>query len=182
MKNPTINKKKSGFTLIELLVVIAIIAVLAAASFGGALALKEKAKRTTAQAAAMSLVTAVNAFYSEYTTLPNVAASTDTNSPVLLNILMAKEEAGPDMQNDRKIRFLEMKQAKGDKGGIIYDGDDVDSLADPWGQPYHVVLNTNYEDSITVLGTVLRNQNVAVYSYGTSTPATAKPNTLVKTW
>jgi prepilin-type N-terminal cleavage/methylation domain-containing protein len=188
MKNPNKNSVKGGFTLIELLVVIAIIAVLAAGSFAGAIALKEKAKRTTAQAAATSLLMAINNFYSDYTYLPDVPASSNTSDPTLLNIL-AGTESGTEIQNDKKNRYLEIKQAKnGKRDGLVYNSSNqITGLYDPWGQPYYVELDTAYDEVLkfTPSGSpevTLNGRRAAVYSLGASTVAEAKPNKLVKTW
>ena len=181
MKIPAKTISKNGFTLVELLVVIAIIAVLAAAGFTMGNAAKEKAKRTSAQAAATSLVKAIDEFYSEYSALPDVgAAEVNTGNGTLLNIL-AGREAGPNIQNDRKIRFLSMKEAKnGNQDGLVYNaaGTLVEGLYDPWGQPYNVVLDIQYDERLefTAAGTavVLNGRRAAAYSTG--------GGTLVKSW
>lgn len=189
MKTPTRIISRNGFTLVELLVVIAIIAVLAAAGFAGGNAAMQRAKKVTAQAAATSVATAVEQFYTEYSALPNVDSQTTTDDPELLNIL-AGLETGDNIQNDRKIRFLTLKEAKkGNRDGVVFssDGNRIQGLYDPWGEPYHVVLDQDYDERITVSPqgspeTTLNGRKVAVYSLGTDTPADAGPNSLVKTW
>ncbi len=114
MKTPSFAHSKKGFTLIELLVVIAIIAVLAAAGFAGGAAALEKARKVTAQAAATSVATAIDQFYSEYSSLPSGSGTLKTDvgdGVILLNILAGLEE-GTDIENERKIRFLSLKDAK----------------------------------------------------------------------
>jgi prepilin-type N-terminal cleavage/methylation domain-containing protein len=191
MKNPSTPICRRGFTLVELLVVIAIIAVLAAAGFAGGTAAMNKARKVTAQASATSIATAVEQFYTEYSALPDVAAQSNTDSAEgvkLLNILagVGSEAA---TQNPRKIRFLGVKEAKGGKrdGAVYAASGQIQGMYDPWGQPFHVVLDTDYEEKLTFTpqgspAVTLNGRRVAVYSLGVATPGDAKPNTLVKTW
>lgn len=199
MKNHPGNISRSGFTLVELLVVIAIIAVLAAAGFAGGNAAMQKAKKTTAQATATSVATAIDQYYTEYSTLPDpndggssgdVQFDTDSGNGVELLRILAGLETGNDIQNDRKIRFLSLKEAKsGNRDGVVYssDGNDIEGLYDPWGEPYYIVLDYDYDERLSVSpqGSPSKNLNgrrAAVYSLGTDTPADAKSNTLVRTW
>ncbi|MFD2256686.1 prepilin-type N-terminal cleavage/methylation domain-containing protein [Luteolibacter algae] len=190
MKNPNTLNSKKGFTLVELLVVIAIIAVLAAAGFAGGTAAMNKARKVTAQASATSVQTAIEQFYAEYSALPDVEEQTDTSEGELLNILAGLEGTGNNIQNDRKIRFLSLKESKnGKRDGVVYsaNGSSIDSLLDPWGQPFYVVLDTDYDDQIRVTpqgssAVTLNGRRAAVYSLGVESVGEAKPSTLVKTW
>lgn len=200
MKTPSFAHSKKGFTLIELLVVIAIIAVLAAAGFAGGAAALEKARKVTAQAAATSVATAIDQFYSEYSSLPSGSGTLKTDvgdGVILLNILAGLEE-GTDIENERKIRFLSLKDAKnGKRDGVVYDasGDKITGLYDPWGGPYFIVLDNGsggdfeaYDEKLTVTPgngikvTKLNGRRVAVYSLGVKEVGDASNSTLVKTW
>src|SRR3989449_2467136 len=70
------KKCTRGFTLIELLVVIAIIAILAGLLFPAFRGVQDQAKRTQAKNDLTQIVTAVNAFYTEYGRYPAVTADT----------------------------------------------------------------------------------------------------------
>jgi prepilin-type N-terminal cleavage/methylation domain-containing protein len=199
---PAPNKRnRLGFTLVELLVVIVIIAILSTIGFSVGLGALHKARRVTAQAAAMNVANAVEHFYSEYNLLPDPADGatedngaspyvTDSgNGVTLLDILAGFE----DVQNGRKLRFLGVKESdNGKRGGIVYNGtgDKVVGLFDPWGQPYYIVLDYDYDGrlelNISLDGSTyapkLNNKNVAVYSLGTETPSDAKRKDLIKTW
>lgn len=200
MKNPSKKHTPQGFTLVELLVVIVIIAVLAALGAGVGIGALQRARRVAAQSTATNVANAVEQFYSEYHLLPDPqdGATTEDNAPyssvtgdgvTLLDILAAFE----DEQNERKMKFLNLKEA--DKGkkrdGIVYNdaGTAVDALYDPWGEPYYIVVDYNYDGRLEFTPSAaytynakLNNKNVAVYSLGTDSPTEAKRKDLVKTW
>ena len=191
MKTPT-RHRPSGFTLIELLVVIAIIAVLASVAFVAGTTALNKAKKVKAQAVASSIISAVDSFQSEYGALPVPAGNsgkdggslfrTDSGDGVkILNILVGKE----DEINTRKVQYLKTKEGKAKKDGLIYNsqGTEVTGLYDPFGNPFYIVLDTNYEDRITVqpasTPTTL-NRKSAVYSAGADKKMGTPDD--VKTW
>src|SRR5437763_13488353 len=68
--NAEMEMKPRGFTLIELLVVIVIIAVLAGFAFPVFQSVQNSAKKTQAKNDVTQIVTAVNAFYTEYGKYP----------------------------------------------------------------------------------------------------------------
>src|SRR5256885_1765254 len=73
-----------AFTLIELLVVIAIIAILVGLLFPAFKAVQSQAKRTQAKNDLTQIVTAVNAYYTEYGKYPLVTADNTIYGPVAL--------------------------------------------------------------------------------------------------
>ncbi len=153
------SRRKDGFTLVELLVVIAIIAVLAGAGFAAGTAAVQKAKKVTALATCTALEGAMNSFYTEYGSMPKDAMTTDTQvnteDKVFLNVLLGTETATPIL-NTRAIKFLSVREgkAKGTKGtnGIIYDtgASTVKGLWDPWGGPFYVMLDGDYDEKMDV--------------------------------
>ncbi len=193
-----LHRARRGFTLIELLVVIAIIAVLAAAGFAAANAAMNKARATSAKATASSLQQAVEQFYNTYGSLPNVGNAggnqdseieTDGGDGVeLLQILLGKETntgANSGVQNPRGIKFLEVKDGKGRRDGLAYSTDKttVIGLYDPWGNPYNIVLDTDYNDTLEFTldeRERLNGKRVAVFSIGPDRNRGTKDD--VKTW
>lgn len=186
-----------GFTLVELLVVIAIIAVLAAAGFAGGHAALNKARKVSAQSVATSIATGVEQFYTEYSALPDVEGDTKLSTASggkgvdVLNILAGKE--GDPPQNARKIRFFSAKEAKGvapnARDGATYgSGDAFTGLYDPWGQPYFIELDTDYDDTLEFTpdgdnsAVTLRGRKVAAYSLGVDTPADSNSTKIAKSW
>lgn len=169
--------RRRGFTLIELLVVITIVAVLAAMSFAGVSVAIKRQRTVEAQTIATGLETAINSFYSDYNRLPDFTQDEiKTNTAQgedLLRILLAEEAGQRDLDNSRKVRYLEVKEGKSNRGGLIRSKSGQQSpeaLYDPFGNPFTVVLNLDYEDELRFsMGGKqfrLRGKNVAVYSPG----------------
>jgi prepilin-type N-terminal cleavage/methylation domain-containing protein len=142
-----------AFTLIELLVVIVIIAVLMGLAFPVFQSIQTQAKKTQAKNDVTQIVTAVNAFYTEYGKYPVPAATTDdgyvvggngTSSGAVLNALR-----GLDLTlNPRQIVFISPPDAKDQtnpRGGIkTSDG----QFYDPWGTAYAMSIDANYDNQV----------------------------------
>ena len=171
---PPLQNRKYGFTLIELLVVIAIIIILAGLLFPAYQAVQSQARRTQAKNDLSQIVTAVNAFYTEYGKYPVAAAATDTcfnwvdgacasqqrfpfNS-TLLNELRACTATDtscslPATVNTRQIVYISppiVKDPNNPKSGIgtIAANASQGKFFDPWGSPYNVVIDSNYNNSV----------------------------------
>ncbi len=190
-----------GFTLVELLVVIAIIAVLAGLVSPMAISMFQKAKKTTCLATATAIEMAVNNFYTEYASMPSTEPTgTTTAAPLktnategldLLRVLLGIEPStASPMYNPRRIKFLSVKEGKADSNGLIYksDGTDITGMFDPWGGPYNIILDWDYNDKVdaqTTKGTkvTLNGRRVAVFSDGADWASTgAKATDDIKTW
>jgi prepilin-type N-terminal cleavage/methylation domain-containing protein len=193
MKNQS-RRRPQGFTLIELLVVISIIVVLAAAGFAAGNAAILKARKTTAQATATAIESAVNNFYTEYGSMPKSGdqdATVETDDIQFLNVLLGTEGTGTNVLNTRSIRFLSVKEGKGKKNGLIYNsgGTTVQGLYDPWGGTYKVRLDLDYDERLANVKpkagaqVTLNGRRVAVWSDGQDgVTATGKATDDVKTW
>src|ERR1700745_1957512 len=108
--------RSTGFTLIEPLIVIAIIAILIGLLFPAFKGVQDQARRTQAKNDLTQIVTAVNAFYTEYGKYPLVTSDayiTSTSSPNLLNVLRAIDAAN----NPRQIVFINPPNVKNDTAG-----------------------------------------------------------------
>jgi prepilin-type N-terminal cleavage/methylation domain-containing protein len=192
MKIPFARRQK-GFTLIELLVVITIILVLAGGGFAAGNSAIQRAKKATALATATALETAVNNFFTEYGSMPkdgsaDLTINTETDT-AFLNVLLGLEGTGPSVLNTRGIKFLQAKDGKAKKNGLTYTGTNVEGLYDPWGAPYNVMLDLDYNEQIIVApkgggGATLNGRRVAVWSDGADgvPPKTGKPADDAKTW
>ena len=194
MKIPA-TRRSSGFTLVELLVVIAIIAVLAAAGFAAGNAAIQKAKKVTALASATALESAVNNFFNEYGTMPvdgttDVTVQTDSAEGIrLLEVLLGLEGSSGTILNTRGVKFLSVKEGKSKRNGLIYDasGNGIEGLYDPWGGPYNVILDLDYDervdpDTAASASARLNGRRVAVWSDGADFEGSNKAGDDVKTW
>jgi prepilin-type N-terminal cleavage/methylation domain-containing protein len=169
------SSHETAFTLIELLVVIAIIAILIGLLFPAFSAVQNQARRTQAKNDLTQIVTAVNAFYTEYGRYPatndvvygsttiNVAlpgpAPADFTNNVLFDELRACTAAGPSCSgasvlNTRQIVFISppnVKDPANPRAGIGITGTNapapVGQYWDPWGIPYNVRIDGNYDNS-----------------------------------
>ncbi|MES2924454.1 MAG: prepilin-type N-terminal cleavage/methylation domain-containing protein [Verrucomicrobiota bacterium] len=195
------SRRKNGFTLVELLVVIAIIAVLAGAGFAAGNAAIQKAKKTTALATVVALEQAVNQFYNEYGSMPTTATAdtqidmNQAEGTTLLKVLLGIEPSSATQMNPRSIKFLSVKEGKakgtsGGSGGLVYKGTggtDVQGLYDPWGGPYKLMLDCDYDEKITTAptnggGATLNGRRVAAWSEGADYAGNKKPADDVKNW
>jgi prepilin-type N-terminal cleavage/methylation domain-containing protein len=145
-----------GFTLIELLVVITIIALLVTGAFGAYGFVMDRAKRSEAQGACMTVYNAIDQYDQQYDYLPkpmSATANTDCHSDTsaeegLVWTLLGKDETA----NPRRTNFLgDIKDAKtsGEKkvSGMVRT-DESAALHDPWGSPYKVTIDLDLNEKI----------------------------------
>ncbi len=157
-------KAPRAFTLIELLVVITIIIILMGLLFPAFRGVQDQAKRTQAKNDLTQIVTAVNAYYTEYGKYPLAAQGDDAqaifttdNSDVIntLRAVASGANAG-DALNPRKIVFItppDVKDPANPRSGVTAAG----KYFDPWGAVtgqassgiYHVAIDGDYNNTIT---------------------------------
>jgi hypothetical protein len=134
------------------------------------------ANKVMSRAMACAVELAVNNFYTDYGSLPDVGdkVQTDTAAGVrLLTILLgSEEESGTPQQNPRATKYLSVKETKTKVKGLLYDasGKSVVGLYDSWGNPFVVELDVDNDECLRLkigAGTVeLKGKRVAVYSAG----------------
>jgi prepilin-type N-terminal cleavage/methylation domain-containing protein len=154
---------RRAFTLIELLVVITIIAILMALLFPAFKGVQDHAKRTQAKNDLTQIVTAVNAFYTDYGTYPIDIGAHGSNDVLygdpggsfdnkdVMDALLALN----DTFNPKKISFLQIndvKDADHPRGGIAtkdvtQNGWSIKtgSSVDPWGGEYLISIDGTYD-------------------------------------
>ena len=121
------------FTLIELLVVIAIIGILAGLVFPALGTVRNNAKKSKASSECQAMKTAIVMYESEFSCWPGTVGSKDglvTNYVEMCKILTGK--------NSKKTVFFEV--------GVGYD--ENKGILDPWGKPYQVILDADYDGKI----------------------------------
>src|SRR5262245_41476211 len=170
MRPPTVHTR--AFTLIELLVVIAIIAILVGLLFPAFKAVQNQARSTQAKNDLAQIVTAVNAFYTDYGKYPTAVTANDSSyawqvvnptfepfNAKLFDQLRACPAAGPTCSgagslNTRQIAYLSppiVKDPAKPKSGICSTGGDptnVGKFYDPWGSQYNVVIDSDYNNTV----------------------------------
>jgi prepilin-type N-terminal cleavage/methylation domain-containing protein len=154
------RRDERAFTLIELLVVIAIIAILIGLLFPAFQAVQNQAKRTQAKNDLTQIVTAVNAYYTEYGKYPLVTAdtfittaSTPNNADLFYTLRAVALGANAlDVANPRKIVFINppyVKDPANPRSGIgTPTGTGPGRYFDPWGTPYLIEIDGTYDNSL----------------------------------
>jgi prepilin-type N-terminal cleavage/methylation domain-containing protein len=142
-----------AFTLIELLVVIVIIAILMGLAFPAFQAVQNQAKKTQAKNDLVQIVSAVNAFYTEYGKYPTSATSDAqaTFGPSNTNKALFDELRGiTNAFNTRQIVFLSPPDAKDPttpRSGIAGTGSaSAGQYFDPWGTAYAIGIDWDYDN------------------------------------
>jgi len=182
----------AGLVLGYLTLVLGVI--LPAMGFAGAQAAINRARKTRARKVCVTIDQAVMSFYDEYGFLPtnpdgDTTLQTDNDEGNLLTTLLGYEPRGGDMENQKKIRFFEAGEAKGGKGkpkdGIRYgSSNSAEGLFDPWGGPYHVILDGDYDEQVDdpFGGPPLRGRRVVTYSLGKNGRDDGGAGDDVKSW
>ena len=168
--NPAVMQKtpsrSAAFTLIELLVVIAIIAILVGLLFPAFRAVQDQAKRTQAKNDLTQIVNAVNAYYTDYGRYPLPTGTTgdfiygpagNSNPPSNSELFYTLRgvNAGTmnlnNAANPRIIVFISPPYVKNDTAGNRRSGvSSIDgNYYDPYGTPYDVEIDGNYDNRIT---------------------------------
>jgi prepilin-type N-terminal cleavage/methylation domain-containing protein len=147
---------RGAFTLIELLVVITVIAILIALLFPAFNGVQDQAKRTQAKNDLTQIVTAVNAFYTEYGKYP--LATADTVYGTTNNLLLNELRSTSATQNPRQVVFIsppDVKDKTNPRAGIATQATTINGISvaigdfvDPWGTPYKLAIDGNYDNQI----------------------------------
>ena len=156
-----------AFTLIELLVVITIIVVLISLLFPAFQTVQNRARTTQVKNDLSQLITAVNAYYTDYGKypIPDAAQGADedytysydggltTPNTDLIKIL--QNDASKTALNPRGIVYLSAPPAKTAGGyGIQPKGSPNEYLfLDPWGRAYSICIDSNYNGKVRERGT-----------------------------
>jgi prepilin-type N-terminal cleavage/methylation domain-containing protein len=141
---------RRAFTLIELLVVISIIAILAGLAFPALNGAIDAAKKVKAKNDVVQIVSAIKAYQTEYGKLPIwsevSSGKIEADNDKLFNVLRGSATIGEQgAMNPRRIPFIEIRVSKGAKDGLgVNDG----KFYDPWGKPYKIWLDIDYNNEV----------------------------------
>ncbi len=154
-----------AFTLIELLVVISIIIILMGLLFPAFRSVQEQAKKTQAKNDLSQIVTAVNAYNTDYGIYPMEASKQGVDTLVgdpggtydnnlVFNILRGISDGQWNSNNNlnqRQVAYIQgapVRDADNPKNGFAtkaVGSIKVGSFVDPWGHEYLVTLDGNYD-------------------------------------
>lgn len=139
-----------AFTLIELLVVITLIGILTSLAMSAYKGVITRARNLDAAATNRALISAIQNYSSDYHRMP--VRSTSDESPIelsegspLLQVLLGDDI---DHLNPKRLSFLDLRMGKNGAGGLVGKENSF-ALVDPWGTPYRVVLDANWDQRIT---------------------------------
>lgn len=176
------QQSKKGFTLIELLVVIVILGALAAVSYPLITSFMEKGDITKANKTCKDLASAASTYYQDNTDLPInwdkvsedakvVELSTDGENDADLVHILFYTETGKELTagNNSRKAYIKADSVKEKADGLYQDGE-LAALYDPWGQPYHIILNLADPEQGSLTdpfdNSILQNEFCIVYSTG----------------
>src|SRR5713101_7254297 len=149
------SSQSRGFTLIELLVVITIIVILMGLLFPAFRGVQDQAKKTQAKNDLTQIVTAVNAFYTEYGRYPTTATTDATatygpgGSTTENGGLLGELRATTIVLNTRQIVFISPPDAKNQTNPRSGIKTSTSGYYDPWGTEYAIALDADYDNQIT---------------------------------
>jgi len=149
-----------AFTLIELLITITIIAILASLTAAGIVNVIDQGNRLKVRAVAMDLKSGIENFqteYNRYPTDPNAAGSNGEDAPEILtdgrnslvDVIMGipPTSSGAMDMNPKRISFSSFPPANNGRHGLVGSARPF-KLADMYGQPYHILLDTNGDNQV----------------------------------
>ncbi len=154
-----------AFSLIELLVVIVIIAVLMGLAFPVFQGVLSQAKKTQAKNDLIQIVTAVNAYYTEYgkyPLTPPTPADTTYGATTTNEQLFNELRSVTATDNPRGIVFLsppDVKDVNNPRAGISSAPLPAGQYFDPWGKPYMIRIDTDYDNQVS--NPYLQNAGIA---------------------
>lgn len=149
-----------AFTLIELLITITIIAVLASLTAVGVTQITEQANRVKVRTAIMDLRNGIDGYLTEYGRYPidsSVSGSNGEDAPelmtdgsnTLVDTLMGipPSSSGSMDMNPKRMQFATFPPANNGRHGLVGAARPF-KLADLYGQPYHILLDTNGDNQV----------------------------------
>ena len=173
--------RMAGFTFMELMMVIILITILAGMLFPSVISIQDRARKVQAKNDLTQIVNAVNAFNTEYGVYPSTFAPEMTydglNGNTNDKLFNALRGSNLDTTtNPRNVVFISPPPAKKQVGGIGTDG----QYYDPWGKPYVIRLDTNFDNVIINpytqnAGFAGVNAGVIAWSFGTDKLSASVP-------
>ena len=149
-----------AFTLIELLITITIVAILASLTAAGIINSIEQANRLKVRTVTQELRAGIDQFQTEYNRYPIDSTITGANGEdapelltdgnhALVDTLMGipPSSSGAMDMNPKRIQFATFPPANNGRHGLVGAARPF-KLADLYGQPYHILLDTNGDNQV----------------------------------
>lgn len=187
MKNrlsaPQPSHSAQAFTLMELLIVIAIVAILAGVATPVSMQVLKKARETKCRQQMSALVLAVKNYKLEYGHIPiRIQGGNAAPGPVTTDHFWESNittgghfvdsffrcMAGGNryhFRNPRRSRFWHPRTVETKKSGLFIDNDRY-HYYDPWGNPFWIFFDGDFDGTITPLLHSPTNHEFAVLSRG----------------
>lgn len=153
----------------------------------GASKLFDNAKKTQTKNDLTEIVNAVNAFYTEYGVFPTTSTTDftyDGTAGKTNNLLFDTLRAVTTTVNTRGIVFIAPRYAKGTtgtpKGGISQVAATAGQYFDPYGKPYMIRLDANFDNTVANpysanAGPTALRYSVVAWSFGKDIASTSIP-------
>jgi len=135
----------------------------------------KSANTSSARDAMSQLIQASEDFYFEYQQLPlgsttNIDAVQLTigkGSKTVMTALCSTVSAADESYKERNL-FVFREAVNGKNGLVRNEEGTYAELFDPWGSPYHVLFNYDYDDELRdpFTGKIIKNQKVLIWSPG----------------
>jgi hypothetical protein len=119
----------------------------------------DRSRRAQAKNDLTQLVTAINAFYTEYGQYPVAAqngadaadyvGANDANEAAVIDTLRVPTPSSPPTLNPRAIVFLNLLTAKSTTKPVSGVGTTIHAWYDPWGSAYRFKIDNNYNSTLT---------------------------------
>jgi Tfp pilus assembly protein PilE len=147
-----------GFTFVELLVVMIVITNLASLAFPAFTSVMNQARKTQAKNDLTQIVSAVNAFYTDYghplVTADTIITGTSAQRNADLFYTLRGVVGGLNalnVKNPRVIVFIQPPlSSAGKRGGLDPNpaSPTFGTWYDPWGSPYNIMIDGDYNNSL----------------------------------
>lgn len=182
------RSKSKSFPGLAALLILGVIAFTAFGTYLANMGIMKNPRRPYARMIANALESAAYNFYNEYGRLPDVGARVKTDSKEGIDFLhvVSGMESGASPQNPRGVKFLNVREGKNRKNGIIYSatGETLEGVFDQWGSPFTVILDTDGDEILRFKfgsrNVELKGLRVAVFSPGADRQEGTKDD--VTTW
>lgn len=101
----------------------------------------------------------------------------------VMNALRAIDGQGNDGHsvNPRRLVLIELRKAEGGSSGLTEEG----NFLDPWGMPYQIVLDSDYNNVCEVAGSIyakVKDRGMIAWSFGPDRRPDTKDDILSWTW